>query len=117
MLKHYIKRLYNPSIQSRFFSEAVKSKKKDYYAILGIPKNATEDEVKKAYRNLAKKYHPDVNTTGTELYEPNTQKFRDVAEAYAVLSNKALRLDYDMRNKNFPESVYNSEKYTKILTR
>jgi len=114
MFKHFIKRINIPSYQARFFSEAIKTKKKDYYAILGIPRNATEDDVKKAYRNLAKKYHPDVNTTGSELYEPNTQKFRDVAEAYAVLSNKALRLDYDMRNKNFPESIYNSEKYILI---
>lgn len=110
MFKQYIKRINIPCFNARFFSEAIKSKKKDYYSILGIPKNASEDEVKKAYRNLAKKYHPDVNTTGSELYEPNTQKFRDVAEAYAVLSNKTLRLDYDMRNKNFPETVYNSEK-------
>lgn len=110
MLNHFLKR-YNPCIQARFFSEVIKAKKKDYYSILGVAKNSQEDEIKKAYRNLAKKYHPDVNTTGGELYEPNSQKFRDVAEAYAVLSNKTLRLDYDMRNKNFPDQVYNSEKY------
>lgn len=109
MLKHYFKR-YRPGVQVNFFSEVIKAKKKDYYSILGVAKNAQEEEVKKAYRNLAKKYHPDVNTTGGELYEPNTQKFRDVAEAYAVLSNKTLRLDYDMRNKNYPEQVFNSEK-------
>src|SRR5690349_8058516 len=105
MLNNFIKKTLfkqKPTFQARFFAEAVKPKKKDYYMILGVAKNANEDEIKKAYRNLAKKYHPDVNTTGGELYEPNTQKFRDVAEAYAVLSNKALRLDYDMRHKNFP---------------
>ena len=110
MMKQYFKRVNLIKFQSRFFSEVAKAKRKDYYAILGVAKNANEDEVKKAYRNMAKKYHPDVNTTGSELYEPNTQKFRDVAEAYAVLSNKSLRLDYDMRNRNFPEQVFNSEK-------
>jgi len=83
--------------------------KKDYYKILGISKAATELEIKTAYRNLAKRYHPDVNI-GIEKHEPNTEKFRDIAEAYAVLSNKIMRLDYDMRMKSNSNIIYNAEK-------
>ena len=108
MISKFITRNSFMNMSRKFKSEV--TKKKDYYAILGIAPNSNDDDIKKAYRNLAKKYHPDVNTTGTDLYEPNIQKFRDIAEAYAVLSNKALRLDFDMRNKNYPEQVYNSEK-------
>ncbi|KAL1501162.1 hypothetical protein ABEB36_006543 [Hypothenemus hampei] len=63
---------------------------KDYYAILNIPKNASEDDIKKAYRKLALKYHPDKNKA------PNAEeKFKDVAEAYEVLSDKKKRSIYD----------------------
>ena len=83
--------------------------KKDYYKILGVAKTSTEEEIKIAYRNLAKRYHPDVNI-GEERHEPNIEKFRDIAEAYAVLSNKTMRLDYDMRMKTNSDIIYNSEK-------
>ncbi|XP_018569730.1 dnaJ protein homolog 1-like [Anoplophora glabripennis] len=63
---------------------------KDYYKILGIPKNAGDDEIKKAYRQLALKYHPDKNKSpGAEA------KFKEVAEAYEVLSDKKKRDIYD----------------------
>jgi len=62
---------------------------KDYYAVLGIPENASDEEVKKAYRRLAKKHHPD----GSD--EPDSEKFRIVSEAYEVLGNSRNRRQYD----------------------
>jgi curved DNA-binding protein CbpA len=105
-VKSFSKYLLNSS--SRSFAEKIKLRK-DYYQVLGIPKSATEEEIKQAYRNLAKRFHPDVNV-GVEKHEPNVDKFRDIAEAYAVLSNKTLRLDYDMRMRQFPDIIYNAEK-------
>jgi len=84
-------------------------KTKDYYGILGLKHNASDKQVKEAYRELAKKYHPDVNTTGG-FYEPSVEKFREVAEAYAVLSVKESRVDYDLTRRENPESVYQAEK-------
>lgn len=63
---------------------------KDFYKILGIQKGANDDEIKKAYRKLALKYHPDKNkTTGAE------ERFKEIAEAYEVLSDKKKRDIYD----------------------
>lgn len=64
---------------------------KDYYDILGVKKGASEDEIKKAYRNLAKKYHPDKNKGNKEA----ENKFKEISEAYAVLSDKEKRAQYD----------------------
>lgn len=64
---------------------------KDLYEILGIGKNATDDEIKKAYRNLAKKYHPDVNPGNKEA----EQKFKEINEAYQILSDPQKRAQYD----------------------
>jgi curved DNA-binding protein len=63
----------------------------DYYKILGVSKGATSDEVKKAYRKLALKYHPDKNN-GSKDYEA---KFKEISEAYAVLSDPEKRNQYD----------------------
>jgi molecular chaperone DnaJ len=64
--------------------------KRDYYDILGVSKTATDDDIKKAYRNLAKKYHPDVSK------EPNAEaKFKEVQEAYDQLSDPQKRAQYD----------------------
>ncbi len=67
---------------------------KDYYETLGIDLGANEQEVKDAYRRLAKKYHPDISTEDSQ-HEPNADKFREVAEAYAVLSVYESRLEYN----------------------
>ncbi|MEI7648518.1 MAG: DnaJ domain-containing protein, partial [Methanomicrobiales archaeon] len=62
----------------------------DYYEILGIPRNADDKEVKKAYRNLARKYHPDVcKDKGAE------EKFKKINEAYSVLSDEQKKAQYD----------------------
>ena len=65
--------------------------KKDYYDVLGVSKTATADEIKKAYRKLARKYHPDVNQGNDEAAE----KFKECAEAYSVLSDEQKRAQYD----------------------
>lgn len=65
--------------------------KRDYYEVLGVQKNATADELKKAYRKLALKYHPDRNKGNAEAEE----KFKEINEAYSVLSDETKRSQYD----------------------
>lgn len=63
---------------------------KDYYSILGISKDASQDDIKHAYRRMSKKYHPDINK------EPGAEKkFKEINEAYEVLSDEQKRRNYD----------------------
>ena len=64
---------------------------KNYYDILGVDKNASADEIKSAYRKLAKKYHPDLNKDNPEAAE----KFKEVNEAYECLGDQQKRSNYD----------------------
>lgn len=65
--------------------------KRDYYEVLGVSKNATDAELKRAYRNLAKKYHPDMNPGDKDA----EHKFKEASEAYEVLSNSDKKARYD----------------------
>lgn len=77
---------------------------RDYYSILGISKNATEDEIKKAYRKLAVKYHPDKNPGNKEAEE----KFREATSAYEVLKDQNKRAAYDRYGKEGDSYSQNS---------
>src|SRR5205085_3752777 len=65
--------------------------KRDYYEVLGIPRTATADEIKRAHRKLVRQYHPDVNKNNKQAEE----KFKEVQEAYDVLSDTQKRANYD----------------------
>lgn len=71
-------------------------KYRDYYEILGVDKKSSPDEIKKAYRKLAKKYHPDLHPDDKEA----EKKFTEINEAYEVLSDEEKRKKYDMFGKN-----------------
>src|SRR5689334_21949549 len=65
--------------------------KRDYYDVLGIKRNATQDEIRRAHRKLVRQYHPDVNRDNPQMAE----KFKEVQEAYDVLSDDTKRKNYD----------------------
>ncbi|RKZ81032.1 MAG: J domain-containing protein, partial [Gammaproteobacteria bacterium] len=69
---------------------------KDYYQVLGVTKNTSQDEIKRSYRKLARKYHPDVSS------ESNAEeRFKEVGEAYEVLKNPEKRAAYDQLGANW----------------
>ena len=78
--------------------------KRDYYEVLGVEKTATDEELKKAYRKLAKKYHPDANPNNKEEAEA---KFKELNEAYEVLSDKQKRSMYDQFGHSGPNGYAN----------
>ncbi len=78
---------------------------RDYYEILGVNKNANDEEIKRAYRKLAMKYHPDRNANKKEAEE----RFKEINEAYAVLSDKEKRKQYDTYGKEGFQQRYTQE--------
>ena len=77
---------------------------KDYYDVLGVPKNASGEDIKKAYRQLAMKYHPDKNKD-----KDAEEKFKEINEAYAVLSDEQKRKQYDMFGPEQFSQKYNEQ--------
>ena len=75
---------------------AKKAKNKDFYKILGVEKSASTADIKKAYRKLAMKYHPDKNQGSKEEQEVAEKKFKEISEAYNVLSDENKKRQYDM---------------------
>ena len=64
----------------------------DYYTVLGVDRDASKDDIKRAYRRLAKKYHPDLNKDNPKAAE---EKFKEISEAYEVLSDPQKRANFD----------------------
>ncbi|MEJ9214981.1 DnaJ domain-containing protein [Aneurinibacillus thermoaerophilus] len=78
---------------------------KNYYEILGIERNASREEIKKAYRKLAKRYHPDVNSGSSE----SEKLFKEINEAYRILYDESLRKTYDAKMNGVKEEKSNGK--------
>src|SRR5277367_4349018 len=76
---------------------SAKDYQKDYYKALGVPKTATAAEIKKSYRELARKWHPDANKGSTDAEE----RFKEITEAYNVVSDEKQRKEYDEARSMF----------------
>ena len=93
------------------------TEKRDYYEVLGLQRSAGLDDIKKAYRKMALKFHPDKNPGDGEAEE----KFKEAAEAYGVLSDEEKRARYDRYGHNArngsPPNVSRARQYRRILGR
>lgn len=85
------------------------TKKRDYYEVLGVSRNASQEEIKKAYRKLAVKYHPDRNPDNREEAE---RKFKEISEAYEVLSDPEKRRIYDQYGHDGLSGVFKNGNFT-----
>ncbi len=86
---------------------------KDYYSILGVPKNAAEKDIKSAYRKLARKWHPDANPKNTKEAE---EKFKEISEAYEVLGDPEKRKKYDVLGPNWQQAAQQAEQQRRYHT-
>lgn len=85
---------------------------KDYYRILGVNATATPEQIKDSYRKLAKKFHPDARAAEDKSdYSPDVDMFRDVNEAYQVLSTLESRVNYDLKRKKNPSLFAGSSQH------
>src|SRR5690242_15502644 len=83
---------------------------KDYYEVLGVPKEANEKDIKSAYRKLARKWHPDANPDNPKDAE---EKFKELQEAYAVLSDPEKRAKYDALGSDWESAARQAEQQRK----
>ncbi|MDB9474215.1 DnaJ C-terminal domain-containing protein [Dolichospermum circinale] len=81
---------------------------RDYYEILGVPKDASSEEIKKVYRRLARQYHPDLNPGNKEAEE----KFKTIGEAYEILSDSSRRSQYDQFSRYWQQNGFTGNKQT-----
>jgi DnaJ-class molecular chaperone len=86
---------------------------KDYYSILGVPKNAAEKDIKSAYRKLARKWHPDANPNNPKGAE---EKFKEISEAYEVLGDPEKRNKYDVLGPNWQQAAQQAEQQRRYRT-
>ncbi|MBV9027181.1 MAG: DnaJ domain-containing protein [Candidatus Eremiobacteraeota bacterium] len=86
---------------------------KDYYAILGVSKNAPEKDIKSAYRRLARKWHPDANPKNPKEAE---EKFKEISEAYEVLGDPEKRKKYDVLGPNWQQAAQQAEQQRRYRT-